>query len=74
MARTHRAIAEAPGAVVDSTKIPEKRPCPTFRTSRRTHLVRDPRAVAHSWSKQKDYVHAMRRRERGVRQFNPASR
>ncbi|HMG51827.1 MAG TPA: sulfotransferase [Kofleriaceae bacterium] len=64
MARTYRAIAEATGAsvIVDSTKLPGEAALlphvagidPLF-----LHLVRDPRAVAHSWSRQKDYVHAM---------------
>jgi sulfotransferase family protein len=64
MARTYRAIAEVTGArvIVDSTKIPgEAALLPSVEgiDPLYLHLVRDPRAVAHSWSKQKDYVHAM---------------
>jgi hypothetical protein len=64
MARTYRAIAEATGArvIVDSTKIPGEAALlssvegiePIY-----LHLVRDPRAVAHSWRKPKDYAYAM---------------
>jgi hypothetical protein len=64
MARTYRAIAEVTGArvIVDSTKIPgEAALLPSVEGIEPLylHLVRDPRAVAHSWSKQKGYVHAM---------------
>jgi len=64
MARTYRAIAEVTGArvIVDSTKIPgEAALLPSVEgiDPMYLHLVRDPRAVAHSWSKQKDYVHTM---------------
>ena len=64
MARTYRAIAEVTGArvIVDSTKIPGEAallPSVPGIDPLYLHLVRDPRAVAHSWSRQKGYVHAM---------------
>jgi hypothetical protein len=64
MARTYRAIADITGArvIIDSTKIPGEAallPSVDGIDPLYLHLVRDPRAVAHSWSKQKDYVHAM---------------
>ena len=64
MARTYRAIAEVTGArvIVDSTKIPgEAALLPSVEgiDPLYLHLVRDPRAVAHSWSRQKDYVYTM---------------
>jgi len=64
MARTYRSIAEITGSrvIVDSTKIPGESALlssvegiePVY-----LHLVRDPRAVAHSWSRQKDYAYVM---------------
>jgi hypothetical protein len=64
MARTYRAIAELTGSrvIIDSTKIPGEAALlpgvegidPVY-----LHLVRDPRAVAHSWSRQKDYAYVM---------------
>jgi len=61
MARAYRAIAEVTGCrvIVDSTKIAGEAALlsrvdgidPLY-----VHLVRDPRAVAHSWSRQKDYA------------------
>jgi len=64
LARTYRAIAELTGCkvIVDSTKIPGEAAllasvdgiAPLY-----LHLVRDPRAVAHSWSRRKDYAHTM---------------
>ncbi|HEX7838698.1 MAG TPA: hypothetical protein VF469_14580, partial [Kofleriaceae bacterium] len=64
MARTYRAIAEITGAkvIVDSTKIPgEAALLPSVEgiDPLYLHLVRDPRAVAHSWSRQKDYAYVM---------------
>lgn len=64
MARTYRAIAEATGArvIVDSTKLPGEAallPGVEGIEPLYLHLVRDPRAVAHSWSRQKDYIHRM---------------
>jgi hypothetical protein len=64
MAQTYQAIAERTGArvIVDTTKIPGEAALlshlpgvqPYF-----VHLVRDPRAVAHSWREPKQYVYAM---------------
>lgn len=64
MARTYRAVAEATQSrvIVDSGKLPGEAALlasvegiePLY-----LHLVRDPRAVAHSWSQQKDYIHRM---------------
>jgi hypothetical protein len=64
MARTYRAIADVTGAtvIVDSTKIPGEAALldkvdgidPLY-----LHLVRDPRAVAHSWMRPKDFIYAM---------------
>ena len=64
MARTYRAIAEVTGArvIVDSTKIPGEAallPHVEGIAPRFLHLVRDPRATAHSWSRQKDYAYVM---------------
>lgn len=65
MTLVYHAIAERTGTrvVVDTTKIPAGAallahldgvmPC-------YVHLVRDPRAVAHSWSRPKDYAYVMR--------------
>jgi len=64
MARVYRAIADATQCrvIVDSTKIPGEAALlsrvdgiePYY-----VHLVRDPRATAHSWMRQKDYAHPM---------------
>jgi hypothetical protein len=64
MARTYRAIAELTGCkvIVDSTKIPGEAALLSQVEGiepRYLHLVRDPRATAHSWMRQKDYAHAM---------------
>ncbi|HET9621238.1 MAG TPA: sulfotransferase [Kofleriaceae bacterium] len=64
MARTYRAIVDTTGCkvIVDSTKIPGEAALldhvdgvePYY-----VHLVRDPRAVAHSWMRQKDYAYTI---------------
>ena len=64
MARVYAAIAEVTQCrvIVDSTKIPGEAALlsrvdgiePYY-----LHLVRDPRATAHSWMRQKDYAHPM---------------
>lgn len=64
MARTYQAVADRTGArvIVDTTKIPGEAALLPHLTGLRTyyvHLVRDPRAVAHSWRAPKDYVYAM---------------
>jgi hypothetical protein len=64
LARTYRAIADVTGAevIVDSTKIPGEAallPHVAGVAPIYLHLVRDPRAVAHSWSRQKDYAYVM---------------
>jgi hypothetical protein len=64
MARVYRAIADATGCrvIVDSTKIPGEAallPQVDGIAPRYLHLVRDPRATAHSWMRQKDYAHPM---------------
>jgi hypothetical protein len=64
LARTYRAIAELTKCrvIVDSTKIPgEAALLPEVEGVEPLylHLVRDPRAVAHSWSRRKDYAHTM---------------
>ncbi|HEU4730409.1 MAG TPA: sulfotransferase [Kofleriaceae bacterium] len=64
LARTYRAIAELTGCrvIVDSTKLPgEAALLPSVEGIEPLylHLVRDPRAVAHSWSRRKDYAHTM---------------
>lgn len=64
MTQTYQAIAERTGArvVVDTTKIPgEAALLPRLPgvTPYYVHLVRDPRAVAHSWREPKQYVYAM---------------
>ncbi len=64
MTRTYRAAAEATGArvIVDTTKIPGEAallPCLPGMTAYFVHLVRDPRAVAESWRRPKQYVYAM---------------
>jgi hypothetical protein len=64
MSRTYHAIADRMGAgvIVDTTKIPgEAALLPYLEdvTPFFVHLVRDPRAVAHSWREPKQYVYAM---------------
>ncbi|HZB32328.1 MAG TPA: sulfotransferase [Streptosporangiaceae bacterium] len=64
MTRTYHAIAEVMGAtvIVDTTKIPGEAallPHLAGVTPYYVHLVRDPRAVAQSWSQEKHYVFAM---------------
>ena len=64
MARTYRAIADRTGArvIVDTTKIPGEAallPNVPAVTPYFVHLVRDPRAAAHSWRTSKQYVYAM---------------
>jgi hypothetical protein len=64
MTRTYRAIAERMAArvIVDTTKIPGEAallPHLDGVTPYYVHLVRDPRAVAHSWREPKQYVWAM---------------
>ena len=64
MSSVYRAIADRTGArvIVDTTKIPgEAALLPLLRgvTPYYVHLVRDPRAVAQSWSQQKQYAYVM---------------
>lgn len=64
MARTYHAVAERTGArvIVDTTKIPgEAALLPYLEgvTPYYVHLVRDPRAVAQSWSREKQYCYVM---------------
>jgi hypothetical protein len=64
MARTYRAAADLAGArvIVDTTKIPGEAallPHLPGITPYYVHLVRDPRAVAQSWSRPKAYVYAL---------------
>ncbi|MGC5012145.1 sulfotransferase [Streptosporangium sp. DT93] len=64
MSRTYHAIAGATGArvIVDTTKIPgEAALLPHLDGVRPyyVHLVRDPRAVAQSWSREKEYCYVM---------------
>src|ERR1043166_3238410 len=64
MARVYRAIADATRCqvIVDSTKIPGEAallPWVEGIEPYYVHLVRDPRATAHSWMRQKDYAHPM---------------
>lgn len=64
MTAVYRAVADRTGArvLVDTTKIPGEAALlphlpgiePVF-----VHMVRDPRAVAHSWSREKGYVYAL---------------
>jgi hypothetical protein len=81
MSRTYRAVAERTGAqvIVDTTKIPgEAALLPLIDGIRPIflHLVRDPVAVAHSWSAPKDYVYVMSSSKSTAywRAFNIASR
>jgi hypothetical protein len=64
MARTYRAIAEETGCrvIVDSTKIPGEAALLEHVEGIKpyyVHLVRDPRATAHSWMRQKDYAYRL---------------
>jgi hypothetical protein len=64
MTRTYHAIAERTGArvIVDTNKLPGESallPHMDGITPYYVHLVRDPRAVAGSWSTQKDYVYVL---------------
>jgi len=64
MGAVYRGVAERTGArvIVDSTKIPGEAallPQVPGVTAYWLHLVRDPRAVAHSWREPKEYVYAM---------------
>jgi hypothetical protein len=64
MTQVYHAVAERTGArtIVDTTKIPgEAALLPYLEgiTPYYVHLVRDPRAVAHSWREPKQYVYAM---------------
>lgn len=64
MTQTYHAIAERTGArvIVDTTKIPGEAallPHLAGVTPYFVHLVRDPRAVAQSWSRPKDYCYVM---------------
>lgn len=64
MTQTYHAIAERMNArvIVDSTKIPGEAallPHLAGVTPYYVHLVRDPRAVAQSWSQQKEYCYVM---------------
>lgn len=65
MTRVYHAVAEQADAqvIVDSTKIMGEAallPHLAGVVPRYLHLVRDPRAVAQSWSRQKDYAYVMR--------------
>ncbi|MEC3917469.1 sulfotransferase [Nocardia sp. CDC160] len=62
--QVYRAIAERSEArlIVDTSKMPGEAALVSYLdgiTPYYLHLVRDPRAVAQSWSKPKDYVYAM---------------
>jgi hypothetical protein len=64
MTGVYHAIAEQTGArvIVDTTKIPGEAALLPYLdgvTPYYVHLVRDPRAVAQSWSRQKEYVYVM---------------
>ena len=64
MTQVYHAVAEQTGArvIVDSTKIMGEAallPHLAGLVPRYLHLVRDPRAVAQSWSRQKDYAYVM---------------
>jgi len=64
MTQTYQAIAERMDArvIVDTTKIPGEAALLPYLdgvTPYFVHLVRDPRAVAHSWREPKQYVYAM---------------
>lgn len=81
MTTTYHAAAERMGArvIVDSTKIPGEAallPHMDGIVPYYLHLVRDPRAVAQSWSQEKDYCYVMSARKSTVNWwgFNVASR
>ncbi|MFL6128871.1 MAG: sulfotransferase [Mycobacteriales bacterium] len=64
MTRVYHAAAERTGArvVVDTTKIPGEAALLPYLEGTETyfvHLVRDPRAVAQSWSQEKQYCYVM---------------
>ena len=64
MTSVYRAVAERTGArvIVDTTKIPGEAALLPYLdgvTPYYVHLVRDPRAVSQSWSRQKDYAYVM---------------
>jgi Sulfotransferase family len=64
MTEVYRAIAELTGArlIVETNKIPGETallPHLDGVSPSYVHLVRDPRAVAHSWSRPKDYAYVM---------------
>ncbi|MEV6710065.1 sulfotransferase [Micromonospora wenchangensis] len=64
MGRVYHGIADRTGArvIVDTTKIPGEAALLAHLPGIRpyyVHLVRDPRAVAHSWREPKQYVYAM---------------
>jgi hypothetical protein len=64
MSELYAAIADVSGAriIVDSSKFPAEAAllAAAARLDVRTlHMVRDPRASAHSWSRPKDYIPAM---------------
>ncbi|HEY7144528.1 MAG TPA: sulfotransferase [Streptosporangiaceae bacterium] len=64
MTGVYHAVAEQTGArvIVDTTKIPGEAallPHLPGVTAYYVHLVRDPRAVAQSWSREKDYCYIM---------------
>jgi hypothetical protein len=76
----YRAVAEVSGSglVVDSSKFPAEAAGLCGRTDvdvRVLHLVRDPRATAHSWRDTKDYIPAIGMRRNGAywTAFNAAS-
>ncbi|WP_218134979.1 sulfotransferase [Amycolatopsis xylanica] len=61
MAELYAAIAAVSGAhtIVDSSKFPAEAALLSGTDLRILHVVRDPRAVAHSWLRPKDYIPAM---------------
>ncbi|MFB9677178.1 sulfotransferase [Streptosporangium vulgare] len=68
MTRTYRAVAALTGArvLVDTTKIPGEAALLSHLegvTPYYVHLVRDPRAVAQSWSREKQYCYVMSSRK-----------
>src|SRR5829696_996762 len=64
MTRTYRAVGDRTGArvLVDTAKIPGEAALLPFLEGIETffvHLVRDPRAVAQSWSREKEYCYVL---------------
>jgi hypothetical protein len=64
MTQVYHALAGVTGArvIVDTTKIPGEAallPYLEAVTPAYVHLVRDPRATAHSWARPKQYIHSM---------------